>query len=114
MTEKNKPFNRVLVETTIDVILGYILVAIVFLGWIHVQNPLYIFVSAWVAQLPDWLEFPYSVFKLKIPFVYDNYRLQSWVHHVWFDSRLKAPWGVVTQVVVVGIFVLLALRSTLP
>lgn len=113
MTDKGKNQERIIKETVFDVLVGYFLVTVIFIYFFHAQNPTYIFLSSFVAQLPDWMEFPYAVFKLKIPFVYDNYRIQKWVHDVWFDARMKAPWGVVTQVVVVAIFILWASTKNL-
>lgn len=50
--------------------------------------------------LPDWIEAPYYLLMPHPPkFFYYMYKWQSYLH-----SRLQAPWGVVTQVVVVGLF----------
>ncbi|KKU91860.1 MAG: hypothetical protein UY21_C0009G0051 [Microgenomates group bacterium GW2011_GWA1_48_10] len=108
---KEKTSEQIIKETIVDVLLGYFLVALIFIFTLHVNSPAYVLLNAFVAQLPDWLEAPYSVLKFKLPFFYENYKIQSYVHHLWFDSRLKAPWGIVTQLVVVTIFLLWALQK---
>lgn len=108
MTDKNKSKNLVIVESIIDVLIAFSLVGLIFLYFLHASNPINVFLCAFTAQLPDWAEVPYSIFKIKIPLVYDNYKIQSKIHDIWFDSRLKAPWGILTQFSVVAIFVLWA------
>lgn len=108
MTNKNKTKTQILVQSTLDVLLGFTLVGLIFIYFLQASNPVIILLGAFAAQLPDWLELPYFIFGKHYPVFYENYRLQSWVHDVWFDSRLKAPWGIVTQVVVVAIFIWLA------
>ncbi|RJR15224.1 hypothetical protein C4579_02855 [Candidatus Microgenomates bacterium] len=50
--------------------------------------------------LPDWLEAPYYILMPHHPKVfYYLYKVQSLVH-----ERMQAPGGVITQVVVVGLF----------
>lgn len=110
MTDKNKTKTQILVQSTLDVLLGFALVWAIFIFYLQSSNPLIIFLGAFTAQLPDWLELPYFVFHKHYPIFYQNYRIQKWVHDVWFDSRLKAPWGIVTQVVVCAIFILLVLH----
>ena len=109
MTDKNKSQNLIIFESIIDVFVSIGLVWLIFLYFLHADSPVNIFLCAFSAQLPDWMEVPYSIFKIKIPLVYDNYQIQSKIHDIWFDSRLKAPWGIVTQFVVVSAFVLWAI-----
>lgn len=109
MTEKKlKTKTQIIRETILDVMLSLGLVAIIFIGLFHVTNPTTVLLAAFMAQLPDWLEVPYTLFNIKIPVFYENYRVQSWIHHVWFDSRLKAPWGILTQAGIVLIFLVWA------
>jgi hypothetical protein len=50
--------------------------------------------------IPDWIEAPYFLLMPHSPkFFYHMYKWQSYFH-----SRLVWPWGAVTQVVVVGLF----------
>lgn len=109
MTNKaTKTKKQIYIETALDIIIGYILVAMIFLGWFQVADPILVFISAFAAQLPDFLEAPYLVFHTKIFPFYHDYKLQSWIHDIGFNARLSAPWGVVTQVVTVLIFLVWA------
>lgn len=100
MTDKNKTKKQIFIQSVLDVLLSFTLVGIIFIYFLRVSNPAIIFLGAFAAQLPDWLELPYFIFHKHYPIFYENYKIQSWVHDVWFDSRLKAPWGIVTQVIV--------------
>lgn len=111
MTDKTKPKNRIFVETVIDVLGGYALVFLLFVIILKSVDPTYIFLSAFTAQLPDWVEAPYVVLKKNWQFAIDMKHWQSKIHDFGFDSRLKAPWGIVSQVVVVGLFVLWAFHK---
>jgi hypothetical protein len=100
MTDKTKPMKLVIIQTIGDVLVGFFLVWAIFIALFHAPSPLYVFLMAFAAQSPDWAEVPYSIFHYKAwPFYY-NYKLQSWAHDVLFDSRLKAPWGIISQAAV--------------
>ncbi len=105
MTDKKKSKSLIVIESGIDVVLSLALVWLIFISFLKFTNPALLFTSAFAAQLPDWLEVPYSIFKIKIPLVYSNYKLQSWIHDIWFDSRMRAPWGIVTQVAVCTVII---------
>ncbi len=105
MTNHPKSPKRIVIESAIDVLLGFVLSILIF-GF----NPL-ILCAAFLAQLPDWLEIPYTIFGKRFFFTDLNYKIQKWVHDFWFDSRLPAPWGIVTQVIVVILFILLSFRT---
>lgn len=109
MTDKNKTKTQILFQSTLDVLLGFALVSLIFIHFLQVSNPAIIFLGAFAAQLPDWLELPYFIFHKHYPIFYENYRLQKWVHDVWFDARLKAPWGIVTQIIVCLFFLWLVI-----
>lgn len=111
MTDKHKTKQLIVFESALDVLLSLFLVWLIFISALQFTNPLLLFASAFAAQLPDWLEVPYSIFKIKIPLVYNNYKIQSKIHDLWFDSRMTAPWGVITQVVVCAGVVLLVAMS---
>lgn len=108
MTDKNKTKKQVLVQSALDVIFSFALVALIYVYFLNVPNPIVVFLAAFSAQLPDWLEIPYFITGRHYPIFYQNYRLQSWVHDLWFNSRLKAPWGIITQIIVALIFICLA------
>lgn len=108
MTDKGKSKRQIFFQATLDVLVGFLLVGIIFIGYWHSPNPVVILLGAFAAQLPDWLELPYFLFGKNFPVAYQNYKIQKWVHDAWFDSRLPAPWGVVTQTVIVLLFLLLS------
>ena len=101
---KNKSPLRLKLEATLDVLLGF---ALVFLIFRNLVDPTYLFVMVISAQLPDWLEAPSWMFGFKItPF--------SWMDYLGhkLQSRLQLPWGLVTQVVTVGTMVIYAIYPT--
>lgn len=88
-------------EAAADVILGFVLV---FLLFRNSADPKYLFSMVIAAQLPDWLEAPSWMFGIKIP----PFSWVEWISHN-LQTRMQLPWGLVTQVVTVGILVLYAL-----
>lgn len=111
MTDKTKSRQRVLVETIIDVLGGYVLVFLLFVVFLKTANPASVFLTAFAAQLPDWVEAPYVILNLNWKFAKDMKHWQTKIHDLGFDSRLKAPWGIMSQVVVVALFVLWAFKK---
>lgn len=109
-TANGKSRRLILYETIVDVVIGYTLVILIFFLWAKSPNPAYILLSAFVSQLPDWFEIPYVFLESKMPPFYQNYLFQKRLHDIWFNARLKAPWGVVTQLGAVGLFLVWALR----
>ncbi len=100
---KTKSKTRLVIESGIDVITGLSLACLIFVVWAG-QSPVNILLTAFAAQSPDWLEIPYIFLKWHF-FPFDwVYQSQHWAHDFLFDSRAQAPWGVITQVVVVAIF----------
>lgn len=95
---RQKSLNRIKVEATIDVLLGF---ALSFLIFRNIVDPLYLFIMIIAAQLPDWLEAPSWLFGLKVP----PFSWLDWLGHK-LQVRLQLPWGLVTQVVVVGLLVI--------
>lgn len=100
---KKKTIMRLRVEATLDVLLGFALVALIFQSQVW-QNPIYILGMVIAAQLPDWITAPAYMFNLKIPPF-------SWMYTISHNTqtRMQLPWGLVTQVVSVGILVAFAL-----
>lgn len=100
---KSKSLMRLRVEAAVDVLLGF---GLSFLIFRNLVDPVYLFVMIIAAQLPDWLEAPSSMFGLKIP----PFSWLDWLGHK-IQSRLELPWGLVTQIVVVGLLVLFSLGT---
>lgn len=107
----NKSYRRILTEIGFDYVISYALVILIFGVLFQSQNLPYLLLAAFISQLPDTLEGPYILTKKHFPVFYQLYQVQHWFHDVWFNARLKAPWGVITQVVVAIAFLYLA-RST--
>ena len=101
---KSKSLLRLKIEATLDVLLGF---AIVFLVFRNLVDPTYLFVMVISAQLPDWLEAPSWMFGIKIP----PFSWMDYLGHK-LQSRLQLPWGLVTQVVTVGVLVLYSIQPT--
>ena len=97
---RQKSMTRLRLEATIDVLLGFILVFLIFR---NLTNPVYLFAMVFAAQLPDWLEAPSFMFGIKIP----PFTWLDWLGHK-IQSRAQLPWGLVTQIVIVATLVLLA------
>lgn len=97
---RTKSMMRVRTEATFDVLLSF---ALSFLIFRNLVDPVYLFVMIIAAQLPDWLEAPSFFFGIKIP----PFSWMDWLGHK-LQSRLQLPWGLVTQAVIVGILVLVA------
>lgn len=98
---REKSRLRLLIEAVADVLLGF---ALVFLLFRNLVDPVYLYVMVVASQLPDWIEAPSSMFGLKIPPFTTVHALQ---HKL--QSRMQLPWGLLTQLIIVGIFVFAAL-----
>lgn len=98
---KKKSLTRLKMEATADVLLGFVLAYLIFGG---IVEPVYLFVMIIAAQLPDWLEAPSWMFGFKVP----PFSWLDWLGHK-LQSRMQLPWGLVTQVVVVGLVIYLAI-----
>jgi hypothetical protein len=107
MTTKGKTHRLIAVETLMDISLGFIVAGIFFFLRPGI-DPVYFFLGILVSQSPDLLEAPYVIPQLKNPISTAVYRFQHYIHDLWFDARQAAPWGIVTQVAVVGGFILWA------
>ncbi len=92
---RKKSLNRIKIEAAIDVLVGF---ALVFLIFRNLVDPVYLFVMVIAAQLPDWLEAPSWLFGFRVP----PFSWLDWLGHK-LQSRLQLPWGLVTQIVVVGL-----------
>ena len=94
---KQKSPLRLKAEAAFDVLLGFVLAFLIFRNLV---NPQYLFVMIIAAQLPDWLEAPSVMFGVHIP----PFSWLDWLGHK-LQSRLQLPWGLVTQVVIVGLLI---------
>lgn len=100
---RKKGVKRVFIESFVDVCLGFSLSYFILTTLFPQTNLVYGFVIILVSQSPDWLMAPYFFFKIKIPPFTWAYRMQ-----LPFDNSLKAPWGILTQVTVLILFLYLA------
>src|SRR3989344_7168912 len=101
---RKKTLSRLRVESAADVILGFLLVYLLFASK---AAPVYLFVMVIAAQFPDWLEAPASKFGVEVP----PFTWARWIGHK-LQNRMQLPWGLVTQVVIVGSIVIFALSTT--
>lgn len=101
---RDKSLTRLKIEASLDVLLGFALVFIIFR---NLTNPVYLFSMVIAAQLPDWLEAPSWLFGIRVP----PFSWLDWLGHK-LQSRLQLPWGLVTQVVVVGLLVFYAVGQS--
>ena len=100
---KTKTKLRLKIEATLDVLLGFALVFLIFQSQV-LANPIYLFSMIIAAQLPDWIAAPAGMFKINIPpFSW----MQTISHNL--QARMQLPWGLVTQVVTVGMLVVYAI-----
>lgn len=97
---RKKTLSRLKLEAALDVILGF---ALTFLIFRNIVDPTYLFIMVISAQLPDWLEAPSWMFGFKVP----PFSWLDWLGHK-LQSRMQLPWGLVTQVVTVGLLVYLS------
>ncbi len=100
---RKKTKLKLAVESAFDVILGF---ALVFLIFRNLASPTYLFFMVIAAQLPDWLKTPSDIFGLDIP----PFSWMDYLSHK-LQNRMQLPWGLVTQIVVVGAIVALSLST---
>jgi len=100
---KKKTIMRLRMEATADVLIGFALVFLLFRN--AGVEPLYLFAMVIAAQSPDWMEAPSWMFGFKVP----PFSWIDWLGHK-LQSRMQLPWGLVTQVVIVGAIVIFALN----
>lgn len=107
MTNKNKTKFQIGRDTLIDIILG-IIGAGIFFYFKPGLDPVYFWAAIFVSQSPDLLEAPYVFPQTQNLLSTYAYKFQHYVHDIWFDARLEAPWGLVTQVAVVLLVLILS------
>lgn len=90
---KQKSRRTFLIESIIDVALGFVISYGLIRLFFPQTNLSYAFFMVIMSQLPDWLTAPYLFFDFKFaPFCW-FYGIQKR-----FDSRLGLPWGFINQV----------------
>ncbi|EKD57616.1 MAG: hypothetical protein ACD_57C00211G0005 [uncultured bacterium] len=99
---RNKSMTRLRIEAVFDVLLGF---GLSFLIFSRAVDPIYLFIMIIAAQLPDWLEAPAFMFGINIP----PFSWMDWVGHK-IQSRMQLPWGLVTQIIAVGIALLISVN----
>lgn len=104
---KKKSGLRLKVEATLDVLLGFALVLIFFNSQV-LANPIYMFTMVIAAQLPDWIEAPAWAFNINVP----PFSWMKTISHK-VQTRMQLPWGLVTQIVTVGLLVLYATNGSI-
>lgn len=100
---KTKGKQRVMIETIFDIALGFFLSWLLILYAFPQTNLLYTFFIILAAQSFDWLTAPYYFWNVQFPIFRLAYKFQKK-----FDNTLDAPWGIITQVVVLVLLIALA------
>lgn len=98
---RQKSLTHLKLEAAGDVALGFLLTFLIFRNLV---DPVYLFAMVVAAQLPDWLKAPSWIFGIKAP----PFSWMDWLGHK-IQSRMQLPWGLVTQIIVVGIVLAFAL-----
>ena len=99
---RKKSQVRLIAEAALDVLLGFALAFLIFRNQVDLR---YLFVMIIAAQLPDWLEAPSFMLGIKIP----PFSWMDWIGHK-IQSRIQLPWGLLTQIVVVGLALLVTVN----
>jgi hypothetical protein len=93
---KTKSKRKFVIESALDVLVGFALSYTVIHVFFPATNLSYAFLIVIMAQLPDWLTAPYLFLDMKFaPFCW-IYNLQKK-----FDTTKDLPWGFINQAVVV-------------
>ncbi|MDO8621368.1 MAG: hypothetical protein Q7R31_03790 [Candidatus Levybacteria bacterium] len=97
--------ERVIVESFFDLILGFALSYLLVIFLFPKTDLSYAFLIILVSQSLDWLMVPYRLFDINFPLFRWTYKFQKL-----FDSSLDAPWGIVTQVILLLLLIVAALK----
>ena len=101
---RQKSSLRLRAEAVFDVVLGFALTFLIFRNIVDLN---YLLVMVIAAQFPDWMESPFVMFNIKVP----PFSWAYWVGHN-LQTKMQLPWGLVTQIVTVGLVVAFTLTST--
>ncbi|MDP2649492.1 MAG: hypothetical protein Q8P10_01470 [bacterium] len=99
-----KKGKRLIVESALDVFLGFILSFVLVNLFFPKTDLLYVFFIVLIAQSFDWLMVPYYFLNIDLPPFNWAYRLQKK-----FDRELDKPWGIVTQTVLASVILLIGM-----
>ena len=94
-----KTKKRLFLESSADFIIGFGLSYLIFGQHINLW---YFLACVLISEGPDLMEIPYWFFKWNFPPFSWAYQFQ---HHI--QGRAKLPWGIVTQVVMIGAIILM-------
>ena len=100
---KSKGKQRVFMETLFDIALGFFASYLLLVFLFPNTNQIYAFFTILASQSLDWLTAPYYFLKIKMPPFTWAYAFQKI-----FDRELDAPWGIVSQIVILILLVALA------
>lgn len=98
---KQKGFRKMFADTMLDVALGFYLSYLMVILFFPKTDPGYVFIMILASQLIDWLTAPYYFFKIgAFKWVYSFQKT--------FDNKLDLPWGLLTQIILLGLLLALA------
>ncbi|OGH23167.1 MAG: hypothetical protein A3F31_04215 [Candidatus Levybacteria bacterium RIFCSPHIGHO2_12_FULL_38_12] len=100
---ESKTKQRLRIEATIDVLLGFLLSYIGIFWLFPNTDPIYTFIIIIASQSLDWITMPYYFFNIKYPVALWMYKMQKG-----FNSKLDKPWGIINQVLVIVFIIILA------
>lgn len=95
--------KRVIAETILDVILGFVISYALINLFFSKANLPYALMMILISQGLDWLTMPYYFFNINFPLFRWAYRFQKL-----FNNSLNAPWGVINQIAIIMLLVALA------
>ena len=100
---KKNGLKKFFAETSLDVMLGFVLSYALLELFFPGTNLIYAFAIILVAQSPDWLTAPYLFFDMNFPPF-------SWMYNIQkiFDNKLNQPWGIINQAAAVILIIALA------
>lgn len=102
MHHVKKKSQTIFYEAVADVLVSYAASFLLFWYILGQRDLILLAVAVFAAHLPDWISFPYFLWKIKFfPFV-AMHHVQERMHHT-----LDKPWGIVTQVALIVILYLL-------
>ncbi|MEK7573480.1 MAG: hypothetical protein AAB531_03575 [Patescibacteria group bacterium] len=100
-TNGNKTKQTIVLQAVFDVLFGFAISYLIIIVLFPQTSLIYVFIIIIVAQAFDWLTAPYYMFGIRQFKIF--YKFQKM-----FDNELKAPWGIINQVVILTLLVILA------
>lgn len=94
-----RPVKQTIIVSLLDSATGFIAGFLLFRTSVALETLL---LTMFIAQLPDWFEAPYHVFKWKFPPFSTVKKLQHIIH-----IKLDLPWGLLTQIAFVVAVILI-------